>query len=102
MTCENVKRFNLSKASNILRQVNSKIGGDLYSMKFPDTFAKRRPMLIGIDVCHEGQQSIVGLSATINPEMTQYHSERFVQKKGLEIVNANMRESIEKALKVFV
>ncbi len=53
VTCKNMKSFNLSKASNILRQVNSKVGGDLFSMSLA-TLAKRRPMLVGIDVCHEG------------------------------------------------
>lgn len=35
VTVKNVKKFNFSKASNILKQMNSKIGGDLYNMKFP-------------------------------------------------------------------
>ena len=35
VTVNNVRKFNLSKASNILRQMNSKIGGDLYTIKFP-------------------------------------------------------------------
>lgn len=94
VTCFNVKKFNLSKASNILRQVNAKMGGDLYTMKFPPAMDKRRTMLIGIDVCHEGSQSIVGFSASVNPEMSQYYSEHFVQKKGQEIVISNMRETI--------
>ena len=36
ITCRLGRKFNMSHASNILRQVNSKIGGDLYQMKFPD------------------------------------------------------------------
>jgi len=39
-------------------------------------------MLIGIDVCHSGPNSIVGFSASINREMSQYYSDHFVQKKG--------------------
>ena len=30
VTCRNGRSFNMSKASNVLRQINSKIGGDLY------------------------------------------------------------------------
>ena len=30
ITVRNARKFNLSKATNILRQVNSKIGGDLF------------------------------------------------------------------------
>lgn len=96
-----MKKFNLSKASNILRQVNSKLGGDLYTMKFPEAMNKRRTMLIGIDVSHEGAQSIVGFAASVNAEMTQYYSDYLVQKKGQEIVSTNMSALIEVALKTF-
>ena len=54
VTRRNAEKFNLSKATNILKQINSKIGGDLYNMKFPDTMSRMRTMLIGIDVCHAG------------------------------------------------
>jgi hypothetical protein len=58
-------RCNLSVASNVLRQVNSKLGGDLYTMEFPREMSPNT-MLIGIDVCHQGMKSIVGFCATIN------------------------------------
>lgn len=74
----NARSFNMSKASNILRQVNSKIGGDLYRMKFPDSMQNMRTMLIGIDVCHAGPTSVVGFAASTNPEMTQYYSQYLV------------------------
>lgn len=45
------KKFNMSVASNVLKQINSKLGGDLYNLKFPDNMSKNT-MLIGIDVCH--------------------------------------------------
>lgn len=50
----NARKFNLSKASKILAQVNSKLGGDLYRLQFPQAMDKKRTMLIGIDVCHSG------------------------------------------------
>lgn len=70
ITVRNAFKFNLSKATNILRQINSKVGGDLYTLKFPAIMDKMRPMLIGIDVCHAGPQSIVGFSASINRDMS--------------------------------
>lgn len=70
ITTRNGFKFNLSKATNILRQVNSKAGGDLYHLKFPEALEKKRTMLIGIDVCHAGPQSIVGFSASTNKEMS--------------------------------
>ena len=82
VTVNNVRKFSLSKGTNVLRQINSKIGGDLYTLKFPVACEKKRVMLLGLDVCHAGDKSIVGLSASTNPQMSQYYSEHFVQKKG--------------------
>ena len=70
VTCRNGSKFSLSKATNILRQINSKAGADLYTMKFPDSLSQKRTMLIGIDVCHAGPQSVVGFSASINKDMS--------------------------------
>ncbi len=101
ITTRNGFKFNLSKATNILRQVNSKAGGDLYHLKFPAALDKKRTMLIGIDVCHAGPQSIVGFSASINQEMSQYYSDFLIQRKGQEIVQDNMKQSICQAIKSF-
>lgn len=79
ITRQNANRFNLSKASNILRQVNSKMGGDLYTLKFPAKMDQMRTMLVGIDVCHAGAKSVVGFSASINSDMSQYFSDYIVQ-----------------------
>ena len=67
--------------------MNSKQGGDLYQLQFPSILNTKRTMLIGIDVCHAGPKSIVGLSASINKEMSQYYSDFFVQPKYKEIVD---------------
>ena len=91
----------MSKATNILKQVNSKIGGNLFTMKFPQLMSKMRTMLIGIDVCHSGPQSIVGFAASTNKEMSQYYSEYLVQKKGQEIVQTEMKHAIKEAIEVF-
>ena len=60
-----------------------------------------RTMLIGIDVCHSGPQSIVGFAASTNKEMSQYYSEYLVQKKGQEIVQTEMKTAIKQAIEVF-
>jgi hypothetical protein len=59
------KGMNLSVASNVLRQINSKLGGDLFNLKFAKELTGNT-MLIGIDVCHSGPQSIVGFCASVN------------------------------------
>ena len=78
----NAKSFNASKASNILRQMNSKVRGDLFNMKFPEVVDKSRTMLIGIDVCHSGRQSVVGFAASTNKELSQYYSDYLLVPKG--------------------
>lgn len=45
------KKCNLTIASNILRQINSKLGGDLFILEQPKEIFENT-MLLGIDVCH--------------------------------------------------
>ena len=101
VTSRNGRSFNMSKASNVLRQINSKIEGDLFHLKFPATMNDMKTMLIGIDVCHAGPSSVVGFAASTNKAMSQYYSEYIVQRKGQEIVETQMKESIKKAIEVF-
>lgn len=58
-------------------------------------------MLIGIDICHSGPQSIVGFAASTNREMSQYYTDFLVQRKGQEIVLDNMCGCILLAIKTF-
>ena len=101
ITARNGRSFKMSKALNVLRQINSKIEGDLYHLKFPEAMSSMKTMLIGIDVCHAGPQSVVGFAASTNPEMSQYYSEYIVQRKGQEIVETRMKESLKQAIQVF-
>ena len=69
------RKFNHSIATNLLKQINSKLGGDLFTLKFGKDL-QPRTMLIGIDVCHAGANSIVGFCASINKQLSQYYSEK--------------------------
>ena len=71
------RRFNMSVGSNVLRQINSKLGGDLYNLAFSHDISPNT-MLIGIDVCHQGENSIVGFCASINQQLSQYFSHKIV------------------------
>ena len=95
-------KFNASIASNILRQMNSKCLGDLYNFKFPSVIEESKTMLIGIDVCHAGRQSVVGFAASTNKEMSQYYSDYLLVQKGQEIVKDRMKDLIKSAIAVFV
>ena len=68
------RKMNLSVASNIMKQVNSKIGGTSIKMRMPEFMSKNKVMVIGIDVCHAGGESIVGFTATTDNLYTQYYS----------------------------
>lgn len=57
------------------------MGGDLYNLQFPKKMDNMLSMLIGVDVCHASGKSIVGISATVNPQMSQYYSDYLVQPK---------------------
>jgi argonaute-like protein implicated in RNA metabolism and viral defense len=89
VTARNIRKANLSVASNILRQINSKIGGDLYNLQFSPELSPNT-MLLGIDVCHKGRNSIVGFCASINENMSQYYSQHIVQPRGQEIVDKEL------------
>ena len=101
VTAKNGAKFNLSKATNVLKQMNSKMGGDLFYLKFPDKMNNMKTMLIGIDVCHAGGNSIVGFAASVNKEMSQYYSDFIVQKKGQEVVTSQIKDILKNAIEVF-
>ena len=81
LAARTVRKFNLSVATNVLKQINSKLGGDLFHLQFSKELSLKT-MLIGIDVCHSGPSSIVGFCASINKTMSQYYSEKINQRRG--------------------
>lgn len=97
---KNFKKVNMSVATNILKQMQCKLGADLYNIDLPQGL-NPNTMLIGIDVCHESQRSIVGFCASINKKLSQYYSEKILQNKGQEIVTAQLKGSIKAALEAF-
>ena len=68
------RKMNLSVASNIMKQINTKVGGTSIKMRMPQFMTKNQVMVIGIDVCHAGGESIVGFTATTDDLFTQYYS----------------------------
>ena len=58
---------------NIIRQINAKLGGDLWRMSFSEEISPKT-MLVGIDVCHKGKQSIIGFVATYDQYLCKYYT----------------------------
>ena len=62
---------------------------------------KYKVMLIGIDVCHAGTNSVVGFVATTNNQFTSHYSDIIIQPKFVEIVKKDLDKCLSKALNDF-
>ena len=80
------KMTNIPFASNIVRQLNAKLGGDLYSVELPKEIPKNT-MFVGVDVCHCGRSSVVGFYANAYTNLAQCYCDTAIQKKGQEIIS---------------
>lgn len=81
--------------TNLMRQVNAKMPMDLYRITLPDQVRKLSTMFIGIDVCHKGRTSIVGLAATTTPDASQHFCEVKHQLLNRELIGKATRDEIE-------
>ena len=95
------ERMNMSVASNIMKQINSKIGGESIRVKLPKFMETSAVMVVGIDVCHAGKNSIVGFVASTNKHCTAFSSDIIIQPKYQEIVKKDLDRCYLKALKEF-
>jgi hypothetical protein len=78
-------------AANLLKQMNAKLNGDLYHVKFQNNFgAYKRPMVCGLDVSHEGPESVVGFTATTDKNCCKYYHNAFYQPRKVEVINRNI------------
>eukprot|EP01022_Parablepharisma_sp_SALTPOND_P001781 TRINITY_DN1073_c0_g1_i1.p1 TRINITY_DN1073_c0_g1~~TRINITY_DN1073_c0_g1_i1.p1 ORF type:complete len:1028 (-),score=59.38 TRINITY_DN1073_c0_g1_i1:556-3639(-) len=99
------KMTNMTYASNLIRQLNAKLGGDLYSVELPPEIPKNT-MFVGVDVCHCGRGSVVGFYSNAYTNLAKCYCETTVQKKGQEIVSilvpfyANALKEYQKQQKV--
>ena len=90
VTAKTINRDNDRIYLNIVRQINAKLGGDLWRMNF-GTEISSKTMLVGIDVCHKGKQSIIGFVATYDQYMCKYYTQASPQgQKGQEIISSNI------------
>lgn len=60
-------------------------------------------MLVGIDVCHKGKQSIIGFCATYDEHMCKYYTQASPQpQKGQEIISSSvLQEYFKSAFQAF-
>lgn len=101
ITKQTCRRMNMSIATNIMKQINSKIGGESIRIKFPEFMNTNKVMTIGIDVCHAGKKSVVGFVATTNPSCTSVYSDIIIQPKNQELVVKDLDKCLSSALNCF-
>ena len=101
VTKSTAMKMNLSVASNIMKQINSKVGGESLRIKWPDFMKTNKVMVIGIDVCHAGQKSVVGFVASTNEHCTKFFSDIIIQRKNQEIVKQDLDKCLVNALHDF-
>eukprot|EP00826_Nyctotherus_ovalis_P040939 TRINITY_DN4074_c0_g6_i1.p1 TRINITY_DN4074_c0_g6~~TRINITY_DN4074_c0_g6_i1.p1 ORF type:complete len:773 (-),score=231.86 TRINITY_DN4074_c0_g6_i1:92-2410(-) len=79
------KMNSLVFSSNIIRQLNAKMGGDLYSVELPAE-VPRNTMFVGIDVCHCARCSAVGFYSNAYTHLARCFCDTALQKRGQEVV----------------
>ena len=95
------QKFNMSVASNIMKQINSKIGGVSVRVKLPSFMSTSKTMIVGIDVCHASKNSVVGFVASTDLNCTSFYQDIICQAKGQEIVKRDLDRVYNNALEEF-
>ncbi|XP_044052946.1 piwi-like protein 2 [Siniperca chuatsi] len=75
-----------SVAQKILLQMNSKLGGELWTVNVP----LKHLMVVGVDVHHDtskAHQSVMGFVASVNSSMTRWYSRVTFQTPTEELIN---------------
>ena len=102
VSSKTIQKYNDRIYINILRQINAKLGGDLWRLNFGNEISNKT-MLVGIDVCHKGKQSIIGFCATYDEYMCKYYTQASPQgQKGQEIISSGvLQEYFKSAFQAF-
>ncbi|XP_018524808.1 piwi-like protein 2 isoform X2 [Lates calcarifer] len=75
-----------SVAQKILLQINSKLGGELWTVSVP----LKHLMVVGVDVHHntsKAHQSVMGFVASVNSSLTRWYSRVTFQTPNEELIN---------------
>ena len=93
----------MSICSKILLQVNSKLGGISYKLKFDDDISKMNLMAVGVDSSHiKGKRTGVGLVATLDDNFCKfYNQERIIEEKNKKELDFCVSSFIKDAIKEY-
>ena len=87
----------MSVCSNILLQMNVKLGKPLWLVKKPKAISERT-MLVGADVFHGKGESVIGFCATMDSNFSKYFSRTVTQKKKGEEIMVSIGKLVEEAI----
>jgi aubergine-like protein len=98
----------MSVVSNVLLQINSKIGGSLFKIEIPEEMKKKNLMIVGIDIsAFKGQNKLnVAMCATLNSNFTEYTNKKEsiqIQENGStnQLLSLNVSSFIHEAIQEF-
>ena len=98
VTKQTCRKINLSVASNVIKQINSKLGGESIRIRMPQVIQEQKVMAIGIDVCHSGPNSVVGFCATLDKYFNKYYNDYIVQPKFQELIKTELDRCLKNAI----
>ena len=92
----------LSVCSKIILQINAKLSGVTYEVKFPKEIQDQKLMVIGVDSSHiRGKRTGVAMVATINTSFTNFYNKEIIiheeKKEKLQFcISGFIKEAISK------
>ena len=97
------KKGIMSICSKILLQINSKLGGIPYTIKFDKDISERKLIAIGVDSSHvPGKRTGVGMVATIDKNFTSfYNKEQIIEEKNKKELQFCISSFIEESIQQY-
>ena len=97
------KKGLMSICSKILLQINSKLGGISYKLKFDDYISNMNLMAVGVDSSHiKGKRTGVGLVATLDENFCKfYNEEKIIEEKNKKELDFCVSSFIKDAIREY-
>ncbi len=93
----------MSVCSNIVKQINSKLGGCCYKIQFDKNIAAKNLMVVGVDSSHiSGKRTGVAMCASIDKQFTRYTNyEEIIDEKTKSQLCFAVANFLERAVKEY-
>ena len=100
---KSLKKNAMSVCSKILLQINAKLRGVNYKIKFDKTIENRELMVMGVDSSHiKGKRTGVAMVASIDKDFTDfYNKEEIIKEENKEQLQFKVSSFIEEAINTY-